>query len=163
MSNLSQAFKAEIVRISRKEIKSSVNPIRSAGFVLKRNVAALKKRIAVLESDNKRLIAFRNELQARKSEAQIAEVKDHKVRITSKSVKALRTKLGLSQEGFGKLLGVSSQAVYVMERKDRKLRLRTQTLTKLLALRGIGKREAVRRLEEMEAKGKKPKKSGEKK
>jgi DNA-binding transcriptional regulator YiaG len=163
MPNLSQVLKAEITRISRREIKSSVSPIRSSNFVLKRTVAALKKRIAVLESENKRFIALQNELQEKKCEAQIAQVQNNKIRITSQSIKALRAKLGLSQDSLAMLLGMSGNAIYLMERKGGRLRLRTSTMTKLMALRGIGKREAVRKLEEIEGKSKKLKKTGVKK
>jgi DNA-binding transcriptional regulator YiaG len=163
MPNLAQILKAEIARISRRETNASVKPLRSASYVLKRNVAALKKRISVLESENKRLMALQNDLQEKKAEAQIAEVKENKVRVSSKSVKALRTKLGFSQDSFAKLLGVSGQAVYVMERKGGSLRLRTPTMTKFLSLRGIGTREAARRLEEIEAKSKKVKETSRKK
>ena len=83
------------------------------------------------------------------------------MRISSRTVKALRKKLGLSQNGLAKLLGVSKQAVYVMERNAGWLRLRAQTVVKFLSLRGIGKREAAKRLEEIEAK--KPVKTGVKK
>jgi DNA-binding transcriptional regulator YiaG len=163
MPNLSQAIKAEIVRIAHKEIKTSVTPLRGSNFVLRRNVAALKKQVAALESGNKRLLAMQNELQGKKAETQISEVKDNNVRISSKSVKALRTKLGLSQDEFAALLGVTGQAVYVMEHKGGRLRLRTQTMTNLLGLRGIGKREAAKMLEEIKAKAEKPKKTGHKK
>jgi len=159
MPNLSQILKAEIARISRKETKASVKPLKSAGFILKRTVASLKKRIAALESENKRLTSLVNDLYEKNAEAQIAEVKDNKVRISSRTVKALRKKLGLSQDGFATLLGVSGQSVYVMEHRGGRLRLRTQTVVKFLSLRGIGKREAARKLEEIEAKGKKPKKT----
>jgi DNA-binding transcriptional regulator YiaG len=163
MPNLSQAFKAEIVRLSRKEIKSSAILIYRTSIVLKRNVADLKKRIAVFESEKKRFIAIQKEFQEPKSDAQNAQVKDNKVRITSRTIKALRAKLCISQELFGKLLGVSSQAVYVMERKSGRLRLRSQTLANLLSLRGIGKREVAERLEKIKAKSKKIGVKGKKK
>jgi DNA-binding transcriptional regulator YiaG len=163
MPNLSQAIKAEIVRIAHKEIKTSVKPLRSASFLLKRQIAALKKQVVALESDNKRFLALQNELQEKNAGTQIAEVKDNKVRVTSKSVKALRAKLGLSQDKFAVLLGVSGQAVYVMEHKGGKLRLRTPTMTKLLSLRGIGKREAAKRLAEVDAKSEKHKETSSKK
>lgn len=163
MPNLSQVIKAEIVRIAHKEIKTSVNPLRSSNFVLRRHVASLKKQVAALESDNKRFLALQNNLQEKKAETQIAEVKDNNLRVTSKSVKALRTKLGLSQEGFASLLGISGQSVYAMEHKSGRLRLRIPTMTKLIGLRGIGKREAAKRLEEIELNDKKQKSKGRKK
>jgi DNA-binding transcriptional regulator YiaG len=158
MPNLSQILKAEIARISRKEVRASVNPLRSANFLLKRTVAALKKKVAVLESGSKRLEAIQNVLQEKTDESTVAQGADAKIRVTSRTIKALRNKLGLSQDSFALLLGVSGQSVYVMERKGGRLRLRSATLAKLLALRGIGKREAARRVEEMGAVAKKPKK-----
>ena len=43
MPNLSQALKAEISRISRREIKSSVIPIHASNVVLKKAVAEQEK------------------------------------------------------------------------------------------------------------------------
>jgi DNA-binding transcriptional regulator YiaG len=149
MPNLSQILKAEIARLSRKEIRASVSPLRSSNFTLKRTVAELKKKIAILESNSKRLAAMQSDIKEKTGESAAAQGADGKIRITSKTVKSLRNKLGLSQDSFASLLGVSGQSVYVMERKGGKLRLRGATLAKFTALRGIGKREALRRVEEL--------------
>jgi DNA-binding transcriptional regulator YiaG len=147
MPNLSQVIKAEISRISRREIKTATNPVRSSTIILKKTAADLKRRIAALESDAKRILAFHHELQAERKSQTVKEP-DNKARITAKGVRALRSKLGLSQESFAKLLGVSSQAVYIMEHKEGKLSLRSATLANLLSIRGIGKREAQARIAE---------------
>jgi|WetSurMetagenome_2_1015567.scaffolds.fasta_scaffold862410_1 DNA-binding transcriptional regulator YiaG len=148
MPNLSQAIKAEIIRISRKEIKSSVNPLRSSNFSLRKNVAELKKKIAGLEADNKRLLSINKKFGA---EPKLSPEAAGKVRVTSKGIKKLREKVGLSQQEFAKLLGVTTQSVFSMEHKTgRRLRLRPKTLANLLSLRGLGKREAAKRLEEMQ-------------
>jgi DNA-binding transcriptional regulator YiaG len=158
MPNLSQVIKAEIARISRREIKAAVTPVKSSTVMLKKTAADLKKRIAVLESDAKRLMAFQSELLAERK-SQLARTTDNKARFTSKGIRALRRKLGLSQDSFAKLLGVSSQAVYIMEHKDGRLSLRSATLANLLSVRGIGKREARARLAE---KAPSPKKTAKK-
>ena len=145
MPNIAQALKAEIVRLSRKEIKTSVNPLRVSNFALKKIVWGLKKKVSVLETENKRLLAFQKQLQIPQ---EVAE----KARITSKGIRILRTKLGLSQDSFAKILGVSSQAVYAMEHKEGRLKFRPTTLSNLLSVREIGKREAKKRLEEIEHK-----------
>jgi hypothetical protein len=44
MSNIAQVLKSEIVRLSRKEVKSAVHPLRSSTFLLRKIVADLKKR-----------------------------------------------------------------------------------------------------------------------
>jgi len=52
-------------------------------------------------------------------------------------------------------MGVSDQGLFKMEHKEGKLKLQKTTLEKFLAIRGIGKREAKKRLEEMEEKDEK--------
>jgi DNA-binding transcriptional regulator YiaG len=76
-----------------------------------------------------------------------------KVRVTSSGVRKLRERLQLSQESLAKLLGVSGQAVYVMERRARRLKLRPATLSRLLTVREMGKRDVKKRLAEIESKG----------
>jgi len=146
MPNLSQVLKAEIARISRKEAKSFANPLRSSTVYLKKTVIELKRKVAALEAENKRLVAFNSKLH---KQPQINPEEAKKARITSKGVHKLRAKLGLTQEGFAKLIGVSTQAVFGMEKKGGRLRLRSATLSNLLAIRGLGKREAKKRLEEI--------------
>lgn len=159
MQNLSQALKAEIQRISRREIKTSFRPIRSSTVGLKKTVAELRRKVATLESENKRLLSFQKAEQEKLP--QVSSEEAGKVRISSKSIHALRNKLGLSQDDFAKLIDVSGQAVYAMEHKEGRLRFRGNTLNKILAIKGIGKREAQKRLEEMEG-NKKPTKKGAK-
>ena len=143
MPNFAQAVKAEIIRLSRKEIRAQVNPLKSSNFILKRSVSELKKKVAALESDNNRLSSL-----VKGGKPQVSAEEASKARVTSKNFKALRRNLGLSQDGFAKLLGISSQAVYANEHKAGKLRLRPATLSAVLSLRNVGKREAKRMLEE---------------
>ena len=60
-----------------------------------------------------------------------------------------RERLGLSAEDFGKLLGVSAQSIYNWEHE--KARPRAEQLGKVATLRGIGKREAKVRLDQVGA------------
>jgi DNA-binding transcriptional regulator YiaG len=154
MPNLSQVIKAEISRISRREIKAATNPIRSSTVALKKTAADLKRKVAALESDAKRLVTFFNAQQA-EIQSQAVQKPDNKARITAKGIRMLRSKLGLSQEAFAKLLGVSSQAIYIMEHKEGRLNLRSTTLSNLLSIRGIGKREAKAKLAEKKPEDKK--------
>jgi DNA-binding transcriptional regulator YiaG len=147
MPNFAQTFKAEIVRISRKEINVSVNLIHKSNVSLKKSVAELKRKIAALESEIKRLKSFYKKIEEQKPEVppEIAE----KVRFTSKTIQKIRNKLGLTQEQFAKLLKVSSQNIHAMEHKVGRLKFRSATLAKLLSIRGLGKREARKRLKEI--------------
>ena len=72
-----------------------------------------------------------------------------RLRISGKGVRSLRQKLGLSQEAFAKLVGVSPNCVYQWESKPGMLRLRANTRAAVLAARGLGAREAKAKLAEM--------------
>ena len=67
------------------------------------------------------------------------------VRFRADGLKSHRAKLGLSAADYGRLVGASELSVYNWE--SGKARPRTQQVAKLAAVRGIGKREAGRRLE----------------
>ena len=69
-------------------------------------------------------------------------------------MRSLRRKIGLSQDAFAKLVGVSSNAVYQWESKPGMLRLRDNTRAALLAVRKLGAREAKARLAAMKPAGK---------
>ena len=145
MPNLTSMLKTEITRLSRKEIKTAVQPLKNASISLKKTVVELKKRIAVLESENRQLQSLRKKVIQQEQPAEVPE----NIRVTSKTISSLRKKLGLSQGSFAKLLGVSSNAVYSMEHKSGRIRLRSATLSGLMALKGMGKKEVNRKLEEM--------------
>ena len=93
MPNLSSLLKAEIIRISRKEIKASVKPVKDSNADLKKNIAELKKRIAALESQIKK---FQSLLPAQEKANVSPEVVE-KTSFSSRNIKALRTRLGISQ------------------------------------------------------------------
>jgi DNA-binding transcriptional regulator YiaG len=148
MANIAQALKSEIIRISRKEIKASVTPVRKSTVNLKQTLVELKKKVAALEAENKKRVAKIT------SEPVTQEASDpeKKIRLTAKGIRALRSKLGLSQDSFAKLLGVSSQAVYAMEHKAGAVKLRPATMVSYLAVREMKKGEAVERLGGIEKK-----------
>ncbi|MCU0608497.1 MAG: hypothetical protein MUF22_01860 [Chitinispirillaceae bacterium] len=143
MANVAQVLKAEITRISRKEIKVFVAPLHRSVVSLRKDVADLKRRVAELEKHNKGLSGI---LKETIKEPKISTEVMEKARFTGKSVQKIRAKLGLSQESFAKLVGISSQNVFVMEHKAGRLKLRATTLKNLLAVRNLGKREAQQRL-----------------
>jgi DNA-binding transcriptional regulator YiaG len=65
-------------------------------------------------------------------------------RFRAMGVKAHRGKLGLSQDQYGRLVGVSSLTIYQWE--SGKTKPREAQKAKWLAIRGLGKEEAIRRL-----------------
>jgi predicted phage gp36 major capsid-like protein len=99
MSNIAKALKAEISRISRKEVKSATGPITKANIDLKKIVADLKKRLAALEKENKRLLGGVKRENRESPPTPSEETK--KARITSTTIRSLRNRLGLSQADLG--------------------------------------------------------------
>ena len=142
MSNLATALKDEICRLARKEIKSQVDSTKQAVTQHRRDIAALKRQA----QEQKKKIAFL-EAQERKRVAEPTSSKGdvEKVRFSSRSVKALRDRLGLSAKDYGLLVGVSGITIYNWEQS--KSRPRQAQLAALAAVRGIGKREVLARLE----------------
>ena len=154
--NIAQVLKAEIARISKREAKALSAPTRSTAIQLKKTVADLKARLAILEKSNRELQKQVATLIA--SQPAPAEAPEGRAWISGKGVKALRRKTGLSQKEFGMLAGVSPRAVTLWESQSGMLKLRDATKASLMAIRGIGKAEARKRLAELApAKGQKAK------
>ena len=158
MSSVVNVLKAEIARISRKEAKSATQAIGKSNTWLRKTVADLKKRLVLLEKENKHLVEAIKKFQvAQPEKVDIEEGK--KARFTSQGIRALRKKLRLSQADFGKLLGTTSHAVYLWEKKTGALNLRDKTKAAILSVRGLGAREAKEKLEELGKKLKKGRKT----
>jgi DNA-binding transcriptional regulator YiaG len=145
MPNIGTILREEIVRLSRKETRSQVDPARKAGAQQRKDIAALKRQVAQLERQVSLL--SRKLLGAAAAAKPAADAK--RVRFTAKGLRTQRERLGLSAADFGALLGVSAQSVYNWEREV--ARPRGGQVAKLAALRGIGKREAVARLAQVTA------------
>ena len=75
----------------------------------------------------------------------LREPADAPTRFSAKGLKSLRARTGLSAADFGRLAGVSGQSIYHWEAG--KTTPGAKQRAALAALRGLGKREALRRLE----------------
>ena len=162
MSNVVKLLKAEIARISKREAKSATQVIGKSNVWLRKTVADLKKRLILLEKENKRLVVAIKKYQVAQPEKMDAE-EGKKARFTSQGIRALRKKLRLSQADFGKLLGSTPHAVYLWEKKVKALTLRDKTKEAILSVRGLGAREAKEKLKELGGKLKKGRKAASKK
>lgn len=147
MPAITQVFRAEITRLARKEARGLVEPARKAATAARREVTALKRRIEQLE---RALAAVQKSARSGKAAAAAAAT-EKSLRFRPQGVRAHRDRLGLSAEDFGRLLGVSSQAIYNWEQGS--ARPRPAMLDKFAALRSIGKREALARLKSLNGSG----------
>ena len=110
----------------------------------------MKRRVAALETENKRLLAG-VKTEKVKSPPKPSE-ETNKARFTSTTIRSLRTRLGLSQAAFAKLAGVTTHAVYLWETKEGPLNLRDKTKAAILSIKGMGAREAKEKLANAEEK-----------
>ena len=144
MPNIGSALRDEILRLARKEARSQINPTKKVAAQQRGDIAELKRRFAQLE----RQVA----LLSRKTlgSPYISDVSSARpIRFAAKGLRAQRERLDLSADEFGKLVGVSAQSIYNWEHE--KARPRPEQLSKIAALRVMGKREAQARLEQLAA------------
>ena len=141
MTTLAVALKDEIRRLARKEIKAHTGPTAQAVAQFRREIAKLKRQ----SRDYEKKIAFL-EAQERKRLGKPAATNDADdgSRFSARSVKAQRRRTGLSAADYAKLVGVSGLTIYNWE--NGKSRPRKEQLASLLAVRGLGKRQAQAKL-----------------
>jgi DNA-binding transcriptional regulator YiaG len=105
--------------------------------------------------EHQRKIAFLEGLERkRNSKPELTNGAAVDARFSARSVKAQRARTGLSAADYAKLVGVSGLTIYNWEHG--KSRPRKEQLTSLVALRGIGKRQAVAKLALLKAAETKP-------
>lgn len=146
MPNIATFLKAEITRLARKEIRGEIGALRKSSTAHRRDIAALKREIATLQRQNKQLSKRAAGASQAAAEPGETEVKN---RFSAKGFKSLRARLGLSADQLATLLGASMQSVYNWEHG--KTVPRANQVAAIAALRTVGKKEAMRRLEEAQA------------
>ncbi|HKB60055.1 MAG TPA: helix-turn-helix transcriptional regulator [Gallionellaceae bacterium] len=135
MANVASLLKEEITRLARKEIRSEIEGLRKASAHYRSDIAALKKRIAVLEQQVSRL----GKAASRTTDVESNQEVSGKIRFSAKGFKTLRERLGLTASATGALLGVSGQTIYSWE--TGRSRPRKHHLERLAYLRKMSKRD----------------------
>ncbi len=154
MPNIGALLKQEITRLSRREVRAQVQPTKKASAQYRRHLAVLKQQVSTLE----RQVALLQRRMLDRPLATPTSSTTQKVRFVAKGLKSQRNRLALSAADYGRLVGVSAQSIYNWEQGHASPR--REQLTLIAALRGIGKRDAQRRLEQLVAKSaKRPRKS----
>ena len=141
MPNIAAVLKEEIRRLARKEVKTSTKTTKQAVAQYRRDIANLKR---LVQAQQKRIAFFVAQSQKQGDQPPADEEPLMGVRYSARSVRAQRKRLGLSAEDYGRLVGVSGLTIYNWEHS--KARPRKAQLAALIAVRGIGKREALKRI-----------------
>lgn len=142
MADLAGALKEEIRRLAKKEVRAETGKTKQAVSQYRRDIAKLKRQLTAAE---KKISFLERREKKRLEEPETGGGAAEGVRFSARSVKAQRQRLGLSAADYAKLVGVSPLTIYNWEHG--KTRPRQEQLAALVAVRGIGKREAMARLE----------------
>ena len=140
MSTLAIALKDEIRRLARKEIKIQTARTSRAVAQYRREIAKLKRQHREYE---KKLATLGAKATKNRPVDDNDDANDG-LRFSAKSVRAQRRRTGLSAAEYAKLIGVSPLTIYNWEHN--KTRPRRGQFATLVALRGLGKREAHAKL-----------------
>lgn len=141
MPNIATAFKDEISRLCRKEMRKHLEPLRKATAGYRKEIAALKRKL----QESERRVGALAKRSAKAATAAAAEVPERQTRFVAKGLKSLRTRLGISAAELAGLLGVTGQSVYNWEQK--KSTPRAAQLIQLAELRSLGKKAVRARLD----------------
>lgn len=141
--NIASLLKSEMARLARKELKGELEPLRKALTAHRSALAKLKRELATVEREVK---ALRKGVgRGVPATAATSEDDDAGHRFSAKGLVSHRKKLGFTREQYASLVGVSAQSIYKWERGE--ARPRQAQLAALVQARGMGKRQALARLE----------------
>ncbi len=146
MPNIASVLKEEIMRLARKELRSETESLKKASALYRSEIATLKRRATALEKQ----LAHLGKKVVGKGEGQEASAPESRVRFSAKGLNSRRQKLGLSAGDMGTLLGVSAQTIYNWEAGT--TRPRGPQVEAIAALRAMGKRQLLAKLQEQQAK-----------
>ena len=143
MPDIASVLKQEITRLARKEVAATARQQSKQIQSLKATTRNLRNQVATLEKTVSRL----SREISRSSQSQAEAAPEKTIRISPKSIKSHRRRLGLSQAQMAKLLGVSTASVGFWEAG--KASPRGKNRQAIAELRQMGARDAKVLLESL--------------
>lgn len=141
MPNITAVLNEQIRRLAGREIVARTKTTRKLTAHYRRDIAALKRQVASLT----KVVGFLEKQEKKRVASQPVPQEVGDVRFRADGLRSHRAKLGLSTDNYGRLAGVSGMSIQRWE--SGKVRPRKAQVAMLAAVRGIGKREAEKRLE----------------
>jgi DNA-binding transcriptional regulator YiaG len=142
MTSIARLLKDTIERAAKKQARSETEALRKTSARQRKTIADLDIRLKEMERE---LASIRRQISSGSQAAGRQESGD--LRFSAKGLQSLRKKLALSKTECGALLGVSGRTLGRWENgQDRPT---AEQIRDLAGIRGIGKREAKARLEDM--------------
>lgn len=145
MPNIATLLKAEIARVARKEVRAETAQLKAASAKHRSEIASLKRE---LEQTRRELRALRRSASTSRPRSEEPE-EGKALRFSAERFAGTRAKLGLTAREMAQLIGVSQLSVYKWEQG--KTRPRAAQLELIAKVRGLGKREARSKLEQLAA------------
>lgn len=151
MATFAESLKREIARVARKELKDEISSLKRILTAHRSEIADLRKQIKASRIEIKRLARAKEGSSKSMTQADPKPVSEtvrsrpgRQVIFTAERLKAQRTRLGLTQEQMGKLLGVSSLSVWKWESGSSAPR--ASRVPEILSQLSLGKRAALARV-----------------
>lgn len=141
MANVLPMLNDHIRRLARREIRAQTSRTKRAAAQHRRDIAALKR---LIKSVGSRLAYLEKQAARSQPAAAVTASAAENLRFRADGLRTHRARLGVSAKDYGKLVGVSGLTIYHWEQG--KARPRRRQLAALATVRGMGKREALKRL-----------------
>lgn len=141
MSNIASILNDQIRRVARREIKAQTKTLRRLVAHYRRDIASLKRQVA---AGAKQVAYLESREKHRVAEEPVTSLPSD-IRFRADGLRSHRARIGFSAAAYGKLVGVTGQTIYDWEAGRSKPR--RQQVARIVDLRGVGKREALKRLE----------------
>jgi DNA-binding transcriptional regulator YiaG len=143
MPNIASVLREEIIRLTRKEFRHQMEPLRKQLLAQRKTITSLRSDIDKLQRGIKALAkGARKNGQVEGDPA----APTTRARFSASGLRKLREKFELSREAFAPLLGVSAQTIYSWEQGGS--RPRPEVIEKIAILRGLSKRQVLAVLEQ---------------
>lgn len=144
MNTFSNAFRAEVVRMARKELKPELQGMRKAITGHRSEIAALKREVKALTSQLKATQRQVKVMDAPKAKAVTEDVtpkKSKQIPFDAQVLIEKRAALGITQKQMAQLLGASSISIYKWETGH--VHPRAAQLERIAEVLKLGKRKAL--------------------
>lgn len=149
MNTFSNAFRAEVVRMARKEIKPELQGMRKAITSHRSEIAALKREVKALTSQLKatqRQVKVADTPKVKTGAEEGAPKKPRQIhQFNAQAFAEKRAALGITQKEMAQLLDASSLSVYKWE--SGQVHPRAAQLERIAQVLKLGKRKALARLD----------------
>jgi DNA-binding transcriptional regulator YiaG len=137
MNTFSNAFRAEVVRMARKEIKPELQGMRKAITSHRSEIAALKREVKALTSQ----VKVADTPKVRTGAEPGAPKKPRPIQFNAQALVDKRAALSITQKEMALLLNASSLSVYKWE--SGKVHPQAAQLERIAAVLKLGKRKAL--------------------